>query len=152
MKTTCIIASLALLAACGSQPEEKKEPAGEPQANTKPDSTVNCYRYATAADTVILKLVRIGENVTGTLAYQFKEKDSNKGTLQGSIKNDLLVADYTFMSEGTQSVRQVAFKQSGNTFTEGYGESVDANGVSKFKNLDSLDFSSSFKLQETACQ
>jgi hypothetical protein len=68
------------------------------------------------------------------------------------MRNDLLLADYTFMSEGIQSTRQVAFKQSGNTFIEGYGESVDENGTMKFKNLDSLNFSSSIKLQEIACQ
>jgi hypothetical protein len=53
------------------------------------------------------------------------------------------VADYTFMSEGIQSTRQVAFKKDGNSFIEGYGD---------FKNVDSLNFNTSMKLVEIACQ
>jgi len=151
MKSTYLFLLFGFLASCDSQPKETTKQT-EPPTDTKADSSVNCYQYATASDTVTLKLIRMGGQVTGTLAYQFKEKDSNKGTLKGSMKGDLLLADYTFMSEGTQSTRQVAFKQNGNTFTEGYGESVDENGSMKFKNVDSLDYSSSFKLQEIPCQ
>ena len=151
MKSTYLFMLLGFLASCGSQPKETTKESELP-TSTKADSSVNCYQYATPSDTVTLKLIRIGEQVTGTLAYQFKEKDSNKGTLQGTMKGDLLLADYTFMSEGTQSTRQVAFKQNGISFTEGYGESVDENGKSKFKNVDSLDYSSSFKLQEIPCR
>lgn len=153
MKTTYFFIFLGVLASCNSQPKDAEEQAGpQTDTNAKADSSVNCYQYATQADTVTLKLTRVGENVTGTLAYQFKEKDSNKGTLQGTIKGDLLLADYTFMAEGTQSTRQVAFKQTGNGFIEGYGESVEENGTMKFKNVDSLSFGSSFKLQEISCQ
>lgn len=52
------------------------------------------------------------------------------------------------MAEGIQATRQVAFKQGENTFIERYGESVDEM---KFKNVASLNFSSSIK-QEIACQ
>ena len=151
MKTTYFFILLGLLASCDTQQKETKKQAN-PQTDTKENSPASCYQYANQSDTVTLKLIRVGEKVTGTLVYQFKEKDSNKGTIQGSMKSDLLLADYTFMSEGTQSTRQVAFKQSGNTFMEGYGESVDENGTMKFKNIDSLNFSSSIKLQEIACQ
>jgi hypothetical protein len=150
MKATYFFILLGLLASCDIQQKETKK--ADPQTETTANSLVNCYQYANQSDTVTLKLIHVGENITGTLVYQFKEKDSNKGTIQGSMRNDLLLADYTFMSEGIQSTRQVAFKQSGNTFIEGYGESVDENGTMKFKNLDSLNFSSSIKLQEIACQ
>ncbi|MBO9201894.1 MULTISPECIES: hypothetical protein [Niastella] len=155
MKTTHFPVLLVLLAACNSQPKETEketEKQAEAPAVAKADSAVSCYQYATAADTITLKLVRTGENVTGTLVYLLKEKDSNKGTIQGTLKGDLLVADYTFMAEGSQSIRQVAFKQTGNTFIEGYGDIVEENGKQHFKNVDSLDFSSTLKLQETACK
>lgn len=151
MKATYFFILLGLLASCDTQQKETKKQA-DPQTDTKANSRVNCYQYANQFDTVTLKLIRIGENITGTLVYQFKEKDSNKGTIQGSMKKDLLLADYTFMSEGIQSTRQVAFKLTGNTFIEGYGESLDENGTMKFKNIDSLNFSSSIKLQEIPCQ
>lgn len=151
MKVTNLFILLGLLASCKLQPKETEKQT-DPQTNTKADSAINCYQYATQSDTVTLKLIHIGENITGTLVYQLKEKDSNKGTIQGVMRGDVLLADYTFMSEGTQSVRQVAFKQNGNTFIEGYGESVDENGVMKFKNADSLNFNSSIKLQEIQCK
>lgn len=142
---------LSLLLSCNAQQEDtEKQDAQQPDA--KAPSPINCYRYATEADTVILKVVHIGNSITGTLVYSLKEKDSNKGTIQGAMRGNILVADYTFMSEGIQSVRQVAFKLEGNTFIEGYGDSFNENEKSRFKNLDSLTFSSTIKLAEMACQ
>ena len=67
--------------------------------------------------------VEVFENVvTGTLSYKFYQKDSNKGEFEGTLKGDTLLADYTFMSEGTQSVRQVVFLIKGETAIEGYGD------------------------------
>jgi hypothetical protein len=150
MKATCFFIFLGVMASCDTPQKETKE-QGDPQNDTTANSSTACYQYANQSDTVSLKLIRTGESVTGTLVYQLKEKDSNKGTIQGSMKGDLLLADYTFMSEGIQSTRQVAFKQNGNTFIEGYGESIDQNGTLKFKNVDSLNFSAAFKLQEIPC-
>ncbi|PVD51384.1 hypothetical protein DC498_14680 [Terrimonas sp.] len=134
-------------------------PAGEkpknetPEANkTNSSSIINCYKYESASDTVVLKLIRVGASVTGTLVYKLKEKDKNMGTIQGYMKENILVADYTFMSEGTQSIRQVAFKSDGDSFTEGYGDIVDENEKFRFKNLDSLTFNTSVKLSGYPCE
>jgi hypothetical protein len=152
MRTTSFCILLALLASCNSQPKETKEQANDQQTTEKQDLKVNCYQYASLDDTVTLTLIHPAENVTGgTLVYKFKEKDGNRGTIQGSMKGDLLLANYTFTSEGTLSTRQVAFKLSGNAFYEGYGDIVVENDTVKYKNVDSLDFSSSFKLQEIPC-
>ena len=113
------------------------------EVSTKKISPINCYSYATATDTIILKVIHIGNAITGTLVYSLKEKDKNKGRIQGNMRGDILVADYTFTSEGIQSTRQVAFKKEGNSFLEGYGD---------FKSLDSLNFNTSMKLVEIACQ
>jgi hypothetical protein len=51
----------------------------------------------------------------------------------GRISNDTLKADYTFMSEGTESIRQIMFLLQGNTLTELYGEIEIAAGKSVFK-------------------
>lgn len=115
------------------------------------DSPANCYKYADSNDTISLKVIRIGQSITGTLIYNLKEKDKNTGTIQGSMKNDLLVADYTFMSEGIQSVRQVVFKSKDKSFVEGFGEIYSGNNKMLFKNLDSLKFNDSIKLTEVPC-
>ncbi|MCS3797137.1 hypothetical protein [Niastella sp. OAS944] len=152
MKTTSfIIIALALLTSCGSQPE-KTEKQSNTQEKAKEEIPMTCYQYASQGDTVSLKLVHLGDSYSGSLVYLFKEKDRNMGTIQGVMRGDILVADYTFNSEGTKSIRQVAFKKVGNTYVEGYGESVEENGAMKFKDITSLNFGSSIVLQEIACQ
>lgn len=151
MKLVNILMLGSLLAACNSS-EEGAGKSGEKKEATQAQSPLNCYRYATEKDTVLLKLIHIENSITGILVYKFSEKDKNEGTILGSMKGDLLVADYTFMSEGIQSTRQIAFKLQGNTFVEGYGESFEQDGKIFFKDLDSLDFNHSIKLAEYPCQ
>ncbi|AEV98306.1 hypothetical protein A4D02_22875 [Niastella koreensis] len=149
MKSTHVLILLGLLAACKSQPKEKET---EAPANAPKAEPIACYQYATAADTITLKLVNMGGTVGGALIYKLKEKDMNAGTIKGTLRGDILLADYTFKSEGTQSTRQVAFKKTGNAFIEGYGETTNVNGVEQFKNADSIVYSSSMKLEEIPCK
>jgi len=58
-----------------------------------------------AGDTIRLNLTQQGTDVSGPLAYLLTEKDSNTGTLSGQMRGDTLIADYTFQSEGEESVR-----------------------------------------------
>ena len=142
MKVIYFLILSSLLTCCNSQNEESDKTSSQ-QTDTKKISPMNCYSYATANDTINLKVIHVGNSITGTLVYMLKEKDKNKGTIQGHMRGDTLLADYTFMSEGIQSTREVAFKKEGNSFVEGYGN---------FKNLNSLNFNTSMKLVEVACQ
>ena len=137
---------LGLVASCNNQPQNSKN-------NKPPNRTgdLKCYSYINNKDTVLLKTKYTGDSVTGTVVYNFFEKDKNTGTIQGQINDDLLIADYTFISEGMSSVRQVAFKKSGNNFIEGYGDIEDINGKIVFKNIDSLNFNHSMVLKEVDC-
>jgi len=118
--------------------------------NTPVANTV-CYA-ATGDNTINLKLQINGNDVTGNLLYQLKEKDSNKGDLTGQLKGDTLLADYTFMSEGVQSTRQVIFLLKDNVAAEGYGDMEDKNGKMIFKNTGAVIFGKGIKLQKVACQ
>jgi hypothetical protein len=151
MKAIIIISLLSLLASCNS-PEKETEKSSSEQPDAKDTTITNCYRYANKKDTVSLQLNKVGKSVTGTLVYDFNEKDKNTGTIEGVIKDNLLVAEYTFMSEGMVSTRQVAFKIEGNSLIEGYGDSFTRNGKVYFKNVDSLSFNNLIKLTETSCQ
>jgi hypothetical protein len=150
MKLICTVLLFSALLACNFQTTDTGKEAS-PQPDSKA-SSIHCYKYSSEADTITLKVIHAGDSIAGTLVYNLKEKDRNEGTIKGSMKGDVLLADYTFMSEGVQSTRQVAFKLQGDTFVEGYGDSVEQNGEIKFKNLDSLTFSSSIKLSEVACE
>ncbi len=151
MKTFNILIFAVLLASCNTQVKEVETNTSAivDQKNTK---GTNCYLYADPTDTVSLNLTHLGDSVTGTLVYNFKEKDKNTGTINGRMNGNILIAEYTFLSEGIQSCRQVAFKLQGNNLVEGYGESYSQNDKVLFRNTDSLSFKGSMKLVEIACQ
>ena len=96
----------------------------------------------------MLKLAVNGGKVNGELLYALKEKDRNSGTLTGEIKNDILLADYKFRSEGVFSERQVAFKLTVTTATEGYGEVRETKEKMKFKDLGKLTYGTGLTLKK----
>jgi hypothetical protein len=101
-----------------------------------------CYLSVFNKDTSHLKIIANGNRITGELSYKRFEKDSNKGTINGEIKDSLIVAYYTFQSEGVTSVREVAFKPSGKGLLEGFGDiEISKTGdTAKFTHLARLQF------------
>jgi len=128
--------------------ENKNEPSGTDTAQTARE---NCYQYIHARDTIDLKMMIDNGAVTGTLAYNLYEKDKNKGTIKGTIKDDVLIAEYSFMSEGKMSTRQVAFKRDNNFMVEGYGPITEKDNKMVFSNPDSLTYNNSIKLTGINC-
>lgn len=147
MKAITFSAAFFLLISCNSQQEEKNS-----NEKTDQQQTETCYLYINNNDTVTLSTVQEGKTVTGDLAYNLYEKDKNTGTIRGEMKGDLLIADYTFMSEGMKSTAQVVFKKTGNTLVQGYGEVVNQGSSVTFKNIDSLNYTNSILLKETNCE
>jgi hypothetical protein len=110
-----------------------------------------CYMGTMGKDTFQLK-VEVFENVvTGNLAYLFHEKDRQKGTFEGTMEGDTLIANYTFAAEGQTSVRQIAFLLSGEKATEGYGDIEEKNGAMVFKNVKTLRFGKGPNLAKVTC-
>jgi hypothetical protein len=105
----------ALFTSCKSNNSTGEE---KPVKMSDPD----CYRFAADRDTVMLSFSTGKDSVAGTLEYNLFQKDKNTGSISGWLKDDLLLADYTFKSEGSSSVRQVAFKKIKGDWVEGYGD------------------------------
>lgn len=146
-KILFFLCTISFIVSCDSQPQQSKE--NIPSTNAAP---LVCYWYINKEDTVILKTIYVNGFVTGTLVYNFYQKDKYSGTIQGQMKGELLIADFTFFSTGVKSVRQVAFKKKGKNFIEGYGETEDKNGETTFKNIDSLNFTHSILLVQADCK
>jgi hypothetical protein len=93
-----------------------------------------CYEFINNQDTVQLELV-VGpdEMISGDLLYQLAGKDRNMGSLKGVLHNDTILADYTFTSEGKQSVREITFLKKDSSLTEGYAAMEDIDGKMQFK-------------------
>jgi len=148
---TCIIWS------CNNDPKKSsetntQEEASKPGDNKSADSNKECYSYATERDTVFLQLERLPKNaVTGNLIFKYFEKDSNHGEINGKYYGDTLIADYTFMSEGIQSTRQVIFLLKDNSAIQGYGALQERDGKIVFTNPREVDFSMGTKLQKITC-
>lgn len=110
-----------------------------------------CFAKQSASDTFWLQLNVFEHVVTGNLNYIFREKDSNRGELEGKMNGDTLIADYTFMSEGKKSVRQVAFLVKDSVATEGYGDLEEKDGKMIFKNPRSLTFGKGIVMTRVSC-
>ncbi len=130
---------------CNNTP---KQAEGNDKSITKIQAK-NCYTYTSDKDSVFMDITVEEDLVNGNLVYKLFQKDQNKGTIQGIIKGDTLIATYKFRSEGTESLREVAFLKKGNTFVEGFGEVEENNGGMVFKNTASLNFNSIIILQPT---
>jgi hypothetical protein len=131
----------------------KKETATKIPETVAEKATIEaCYKGILKQDTITMSLVIKDNLITdGKLSYHFFEKDKNEGTLKGEIKGDTIYADYTFMSEGQQSVREVAFLKQGDTYIEGYGDVKEYNGKMIFKDVKHLKFDSKTVLVKLAC-
>lgn len=135
------------------QSEQKKIPAKNTTVKASnfqlPSS---CYQYNSNQDSVLLHLNPVGDSVKGQLIYAFAEKDRNLGTISGQMKGDTLFADYTFLSEGQKSVREVAFLKKDQTWIEGYGEVTTNGQKSTFTNKAALKFDNSILLKPVTCR
>src|SRR5689334_4035499 len=106
-----IVAALLLIwAGIASKVETPKEDLS--QASIK-----GCYVATIGKDVYTLNILsQNGEKVEGTLSFKNFEKDSSSGTFKGTYKDGILLGDYSFTSEGMDSVMQVIFKKFGDDF------------------------------------
>ena len=63
----------------------------------------------------------------------------------------MIIAEYTFLSEGVTSKRQVVFKNTEEGWKEGYGEMKTVDGIPVQANIDSLDYSHHMALTPVPC-
>ena len=84
------------------------------------------------------------ERFEGKLSFKNFEKESSSGTYNGTYKNGTLLGYYSFQSEGTNSVMQVVFKNSGNDFIRGYG-TLNSEG-NRFVDLSKITYDASSPL------
>ncbi|MGN6492947.1 MAG: hypothetical protein ACTHLE_13190 [Agriterribacter sp.] len=110
------------------------------------------YAYTNNKDSILLHLAIEGSKVTGDMVYSLFEKDKNTGTIDGEIKGDTIFANYTFMSEGVSSTREIAFLKKDNTLSEGFGEVEQQDNKTVFKNKSSLNFNQNIVLQQATCE
>jgi uncharacterized protein YxeA len=134
-----------------TESEITTETTNETVEENKTQPSPQCYAYNANGSKIELQMSTNNNDVTGTLTYELKEKDSNKGTFVGNIKDSILMGQYTFQSEGTESVREIAFLIKDNQLIEGYGDVITEGNTTKFKDKNTLNYSSNMPLMKTSC-
>lgn len=147
LKILILTGVLSFIVSCNGQRQKSKRD----MSSTNKASSLHCYRYINKLDTVILKTNDVNGVVTGTLVYNFYQENKYSGTIEGIMKGEVLIADFTFFFTGVKSVRQVAFKKKGKNFIEGYGATEVKDGKTSFKNIDSVKFDHSIVLLQSEC-
>lgn len=109
-----------------------------------------CYVYNSNGSSISFEITETGDSIIGNLDYRLSGKDGNTGHFKGKLVGDKLIGAYTFMSEGSESTREVAFLVKGDQLIEGYGELV--NDGSTFKNKDAVSYTSTMPLIKSDCQ
>ena len=110
-----------------------------------------CYNYSKDSNNVMMHISIVDNMVKGDLLIEYYQKDKNKGKIIGEMKGDTLYAEYTFNSEGLNSVREVAFLKKGNEFNEGFGDVEEKSGKMIFKNKATIKFENSMPLTKIKC-
>ena len=146
--------------ACQSEQKAPESPTSESPAAPQPAqsaaNTINQglkrYCFITADDTAILSLRVTGDRVLGEATFEYMGKDRNDGMiLNGEFHGDTLYADYRFFSEGTQSMREIAFLIRNGQAIEGYGQTEMRNGKQVIVDRNKLQFIGP-TLSQNACR
>lgn len=120
--------------------------AGSDSSASTPASAIvaagpQCFTRISGKDTSYLQFETDNEVINGQLEYRIFEKDKNQGAITGTINNNIIEAEYRFMSEGQTSVRPVVFKLENNQVLEAIPSSFDKQGVPVFeKDLTKLKY------------
>ncbi|MBW8686461.1 hypothetical protein [Chitinophaga rhizophila] len=91
-----------------------------------------CFTRISGKDTSYLQFEATNDVINGQLEYRLFEKDKNQGAISGAIKDNIIEAEYRFMSEGVNSVRPVVFKVENDRILEAIPSSLDSQGVPVF--------------------
>lgn len=121
MKKTFVALAALLCLGCNCTTETAQTTTNT-QTNIEPSGTAAtagemCFRQVSGRqkqDTAWVHLTIINATVTGTYWHLPFEKDSRRGTLKGSKKDDVITASWTFMQEGQTDSLPVQFKLTGN--------------------------------------
>lgn len=137
---------------CKNKEQKIENSNASPQEVAEETTTtlnMGCYIFDDGKNAVSLEITENGTEIKGNLTYALSEKDKNSGNFTGELKDGILIANYTFQSEGIESIRQVAFKVVGDKLIEGYGE-LNNDGTT-FKDQKNINFISKMPLTKTDC-
>ncbi|SEA11442.1 hypothetical protein [Pedobacter hartonius] len=152
-KSILLLTAIAgFLTACQNKTSEEQVDSLAKSPDTVPSQSKACYAYIKDRDTVSLSYTIAGNAIAGEFSNNLFEKDKNSGEINGIIKGDTILADYTAKGEGVTSVRQVAFLKKGTQLLQGYGDTKEEGGKLVFTKPHDLKFISAVALTASDCK
>lgn len=91
-----------------------------------------CFTRVSGKDTAYIQFETTDQAVNGQLEYNLFEKDRNKGSITGTINDNIIEVAYQYMSEGTMSTRPAVFKLDGDNVYEALADKLDEEGQPVF--------------------
>ena len=116
-------------------------------SNTSNEISTSCYQYTFHKDRSIIQLTKDEDKITGYFAWLPYEKDSERGSLTGTIKDDIINAKTIYSIEGDIQEEELMFKIKKDTLVQGRGEMIEtkSNGNFQFKDPSKIKWKESFK-------
>ena len=148
-KLALIAFLMTLIISCNSSPTQN---SAINIKRSETDSTFNiCYSSVVKKDTVLLNALMFGDSIKGSLGYKLYEKDQNNGSVLGKMYGDTLRMMYTYISEGTESIREVVFLKKDTLLIEGFGDLKKTNEKVIFEDIQKVKFNG-LVLQKVPCK
>jgi|GEM_PF-3089546 len=120
--------------------------------DAKPMVIEGCYEMTMKRDTATMQLSVRDSIITGKLNYRFYKTDWAEGFLNGVIRDDLIIADYTFSSEGLTTLREIIFRIHDNALWQGVGDLTERDGKVVYVNRDNIQFNSPNPFVKVDCE
>ena len=119
-------------------PEVAKTPeAPAPSATSAPVAITEgtCYYYSLGKDVTAVQITMDGDKVTGYMDWTPDQKDGGRGFLVGTKTGNMIVADWTYMIEGSKNTEQIAFKIDGDKLIRAQGTLVEKGNKLVIKDM-----------------
>lgn len=120
-------------------------------AQSNPFVLPGCYEMTHKGDTATLQLAVQDSVVSGSLVYRLFQKDKNTGTIKGVLRDSLILADYTFESEGLTSVRELILKIEDTVLLQAFGDLQTKGNKVVFVNPAAVQYMADNPFVKLAC-
>lgn len=139
-----ILASAMLLLGSCQKKEEKTETVTEevvvekPVKEELPENEEMCFMQIVSKDTLLLTVLKKGDNISGTYKSVPFEKDKKTNIFKGTINGNTVTAVGTAMAEGQTVQEEIVFTLENNKAGVKFGEMIEGDdGVYRYKNIKS---------------
>lgn len=113
--------------------------------------TTECYWRIAGRDTMVLILLRTGNEVSGKLSFDNYQIDGSAGSVAGEVEDDIVRLWYTYQSEGTNSTMEIWLKKQEDALIRGMGPSATKGDSVYFTSHDAIRYSGEQVLRKTSC-